>query len=78
MLIHCWSHIIKIYSSDEEVEITCRLCEEESSDRENIERPQAAEAKAKTPTEVEENQNTTDTNSVLTCKLLLHLKKVVR
>ena len=30
----------QIYSSDKEAEITHRLCEEESSDRENIERPQ--------------------------------------
>ena len=45
----------RIYSSDKEAEITCRLHEEESSDRENIERPQAAEARAKTPTEVEED-----------------------
>ena len=58
----------QIYSSDEEAEITHRLCEEDSSGRENIERLQAAEAKAKTPTEVEEDQNTTGTDF---CMILL-------
>ena len=65
----------QIYSSDEEAEITHRLCEEESSDRENIERPQAAEAKAKTPTEVEEDQNTTGTDSDIDLQAIVALKE---
>ena len=66
----------QIYSSDEEAEITRRLCEEELSDRENIERPQAAEAKAKTPTEIEENnQNTTGTDSDVDLQAIVALKE---
>ena len=65
----------QIYSSDEEAEITLRLCEEESSDRENIERPQAAEAKAKTPTEVEEDQNTTGADSDIDLQAIVALKE---
>ena len=65
----------QIYSSDEEAEITHRLCEEESSDRENIERPQPAEAKAKTPTEVEEDQNTTGTNSDVDLQAIVAFKE---
>ena len=65
----------QIYSSDEEAEITHRLHEEESSDRENIERPQAAEAKAKTPTEVEEDQNTTGTDSDIDLQAIVALKE---
>ena len=65
----------QIYSSDEEAEINHRLCEEESSDRENIERSQAAEAKAKTPTEVEEDQNTTGTDSDIYLQAIVALKE---
>ena len=65
----------QIYSSDEEAEITCRLHEEESSYRENIERPQAAEAKAKTPGEVEEGQNTTGTDSDIDLQAIVALKE---
>ena len=65
----------QIHSSDKEVEITHRLCEEESSDRENIERPQATEAKAKTPTEVEEDQNTTGTDSDIDLQAIVALKE---
>ena len=65
----------QIYSSDEEAEITHRLREEESSDRENIERPQAAEAKPKTPTEVEEDQNTTGTDSDVDLQAIVALKE---
>ena len=65
----------QIYSSDEEAEITHRLHEEESSDRENIERPQAAEAKAKTHTEVEEDQNTTCTDSGIDLQAIVALKE---
>ena len=65
----------QIYSSDEEAEISHRLHEEDSSDRENIERPQAAEAKAKTPTEVEEDQNTTGTNSDIDLQAIVALKE---
>ena len=57
----------QIYSSDKEAEITCRLCEEESSDRENIERPQPAEA--------EEDQNTTGTNSDIDLQAIVALKE---
>ena len=65
----------QIYSSDEEAEITRRLHEEESSDRENIERPQAVEAKAKAPTEVEEDQNTTGTDSDIDLQAIVALKE---
>ena len=65
----------QIYSSDEEAEITHRLHEEESSDRENIERPQAAEAWPKTPTEVEEDQNTTGTDSDIDLQVIVALKE---
>ena len=65
----------QIYSSDKEAEITHRLHEEESSDRENIERPQAAEAKAKTPTEAEEDQNTTGTDSDVDLQAIVALKE---
>ena len=57
----------QIYSSDEEAEITHRLCEEESCDRENIERPQ--------PVEVEEDQNTTGTNSDVDLQAIVALKE---
>ena len=65
----------QIYSSDEEAEITHRLCEEESSDRENIERTQAAEAKAKAPTEVEKDQNATGTDSDIDLQAIVALKE---
>ena len=67
----------QIYSSDEEAEITCRLCEENSSGRENIERLQAPEAKAKTPTEVEKDQNTTGTESDIDLQAIVALKRVI-
>ena len=67
----------QLYSSDKEAEITHRLCEENSSSRENIERLQAAEAKAKTPTEVEEDQNTTGTNSDIDLQAIIALKEVI-
>ena len=57
----------QIYSSDEEAEITHRLREEESSDRENIERPQ--------PAEVEEDQNTTGTDSDIDLQAIVALKE---
>ena len=57
----------QIYSSDEEAEITCRLCEEESSDRDNIERLQPAEA--------EEDQNTTGTDSDIDLQAIVTLKE---
>ena len=57
----------QIYSSDEEAEITHRLCEEESSDRENIERPK--------PAEVEEDQNTTGTDSDIDLQAIVTLKE---
>ena len=56
----------QIYSSDEEAEITHRLREEESSDRENIERPQPAEA---------EDQNTTGTDSDIDLQAIVALKE---
>ena len=65
----------QIYGSDKEAEITHRLCEEDSSGRENIERLQAAEAKAKTPTEVEEDQNTTGTDSDVDLQAIVALKE---
>ena len=65
----------QICSSDEEAEITHRLREEDSSGRENIERPQAAEAKPKTPTEVEEDQNTTGTDSDIDLQAIVALKE---
>ena len=69
MLIHCWNHIIKYIadSSDEEAEITHRLCEEESFDRENIERPQ--------PAEVEEDKSTTGTDSDVDLQAIVALKE---
>ena len=57
----------QIYSSDEEAEITHRLCEEESSDRENIERPQPAEA--------EEDQNTTGTDTDIDLQAIVALNE---
>ena len=57
----------QIYSSDKEAEITHRLHEEESSDRENIERPQPAEA--------EEDQNTTGTDSDVDLQAIVALKE---
>ena len=57
----------QIYSSDEEAEITHRLHEEESSDRENIERPQ--------PAEVEEDENTTGTDSDIDLQGIVALKE---
>ena len=57
----------QIYSSDKEAEITHRLREEESSDRENIERPQ--------PAEVEEDQNTTGTDSDIDLQAIVALKE---
>ena len=57
----------QIYSSDKEAEITHRLCEEESSDRENIERPQ--------PAEVEEDKSTTGTNSDVDLQAIVALKE---
>ena len=57
----------QIYSSDEEAEITHRLREEESSDRENIERLQPAEA--------EEDQNTTGTNSDIDLQAIVALNE---
>ena len=57
----------QIYSSDEEAEITHRLHEEESSDRENIERPQ--------PAEVEKDQNTTGTDSDVDLQAIVALKE---
>ena len=57
----------QIYSSDKEAEITHRLCEEESSDRENIERPQPAEA--------EEDQSTTGTDSDIDLQAIVALKE---
>ena len=57
----------QIYSSDEEAEITHRLCEEESSDRENIERLQPAEA--------EEDQNTTGTDSDVDLQAIVALNE---
>ena len=65
----------QLYSSDEEAEITSRLCEEDSSGRENIEGPQAAEAKTKTFTEVEEDQNTTGTDSDVDLQAVITLKE---
>ena len=65
----------QIYSSDEEAEITHRLCEEDSSGRENIERSQVAEAKAKIPTEVEEDLNTTGTDSDIDLQAIVTLKE---
>ena len=65
----------QLYSSNKEAEITHRLCEEDSSSRENIERLQAAEAKAKIPTEVEEYQNTTGTDSDIDLQAIVALKE---
>ena len=65
----------QLYSSDEEAEITCRLWEEDSSNREDIERSQAAEAEAKTHTEVEKDQNTTGTDSDVDLQAIVALSE---
>ena len=57
----------QIYSSDKKAEITHRLREEESSNRENIERLQPAEA--------EEGKNTTGTNSHIDLQAIVALKE---